>query len=40
MKNEEIKELLSRVITCDYRGKEDKREILRKLLKRKARGLL
>ena len=36
----ETKELLNRIITCDYRGKEDKKEILKKLLKRKYRRYL
>jgi len=34
------KELLDRVITCDYNGKDDKREILRRMLKRKYRKYL
>jgi len=39
-KEKEIKKLLERIITCDYHGKKDKIEILKKLLKRKYRKLL
>ena len=39
-KEKEIKKLLKRLITCDYRGKKDKIEILKKLVKRKYRRLL
>ena len=36
----EIKKLLERIIICDYHGKKNKQEILRKLIKRKYRKLL